>query len=339
MPINTNVNYQQVLSMALEDRSRSWQDIVSNAIPLFDVLRRKGLWQSYSGPRIRQTLLIDLPVIQWYAGYDFLANPPRELFNDAYFTPKMAAVPISLTMEEILNNDGRNQIFDVMEEYINAAEIGLAQGMETSLFSDGTGGGGKEIGGLGLAVPIVTTSGTYGGISRTANAIWRTRSYDANSAFPTIGTQVDSTTIRPMLNTIYGQTSRGSRRADLLLMSIEHWNAYDASLVAHQRISNENGVGRLGFQTLQYIGPGSGRGIEIVFGGGFNSVMPANTTFGLETDSLRMRYNPNRNFDTLFRGDGQKPINQDAIAQFVGWMGELTMVNPIFNWRLYDSVP
>lgn len=339
MSINTNVNYQQVLSMALEDRSRSWQDIVSNAIPLFDVLRRKGLWQSYSGPRIRQTLLIDLPVIQWYAGYDFLANPPRELFNDAYFTPKMAAVPISLTMEEILNNDGRNQIFDVMEEYINAAETGLAQGMETSLFSDGTGSGGKEIGGLGLAVPIVATTGTYGGISRTANAIWRTGSYDANSAFPTIGTQVDSTTIRPMLNAIYGQRSRGQRRADLLLMSTEHWNAYDASLVAHQRISNENGVGRLGFQTLQYIGPGSGRGIEIVFGGGFNSVMPANTTFGLETESLRMRYNPNRNFDTLFRGDGQKPINQDAIAQFVGWMGELTMTNPVFNWRLFDSVP
>ncbi len=189
--------------------------------------------------------------------------------------------------------------------------------METSLFSDGTGGGGKEIGGLGLAVPITPSTGTYGGISRVSNTIWRTKSYDANTAFPTIGTQVDSTTIRPILNTIYGQTSRGSRRADLLLMSIEHWNAYDASLVAHQRISNENGVGRLGFQTLQYIGPGSGR----------------------ETDSLRMRYNPNRNFDTLFKGDGQKPINQDALAQFVGWMGELTMTNPVFNWRLFDSAP
>lgn len=66
--INTNVNYQQVLSMALEERSPVWQDIVSDAIPLFDVLRRKGLWQTYSGPRIRQTLLIDLPEIQWYSG-------------------------------------------------------------------------------------------------------------------------------------------------------------------------------------------------------------------------------------------------------------------------------
>ncbi|MEZ2132696.1 MULTISPECIES: hypothetical protein [unclassified Sinorhizobium] len=68
MPIQTNVNYQQVLSMALEDRSRTWQDIISNAIPLFDVLRRKGLWQAYSGPTIRQTLRFALPQIQWYSG-------------------------------------------------------------------------------------------------------------------------------------------------------------------------------------------------------------------------------------------------------------------------------
>ena len=67
--------------------------------------------------------------------------------------------------------------------------------------------------------------------------------------------------------------------------------------------------------------------------------MPANTTFGLDTGSFRLRYHPNRNFDKLFDGDGMQPIDKDAIAQFIGWMGELTQVNPLFNWRLYDSVP
>ena len=52
--------------------------------------------------------------------------------------------------------------------------------------------------------------------------------------------------------------------------------------------------------------------------------MPANTTFGLNTDSFRLRYHPNRNFDKLFEGDGQMPIDKDAVAQFIGWMGELT---------------
>ena len=337
MPINTNVNYQQVLSMALEERSSTWQDLVSDAIPLFDVLRRKGLWESYSGPRIRQTLLIDLPEIQWYGGYDFLENPPKELFNDAYFTPKMAAVPISLTMEEILNNEGPNQILDVMREYIRAAETGLAQGMETALFADGTGFGGRQIGGLGIAVPIVNDTGTYGGISRADNEIWRTNSYDIDTDFPDIGTQFTSLTAKPILDRVMGELSRGRRGPDLLLMSPEHWDAYNQATMSIQRITNENGVGRLGFRTLAYLGP-TGTA-EIVYGGGKGSQMPANTTFGLETDSLRLRYNPDRNFDKLFPGDGQKPINQDAIAQFIGWMGELTMTNPLFQFRLYDSDP
>ena len=57
------------------------------------------------------------------------------------------------------------------------------------------------------------------------------------------------------------------------------------------------------------------------------------------TESLRLRYHPNRNFDKLFEGDGQMPIDKDAIAQFIGWMGELTQTNPLFNWRLRDSDP
>lgn len=334
MAINASVHYQQVLSMALEERSSSWQDIVSDAIPLFDVMRRKGLWQTYSGPRIRQTLLIDLPEIQWYDGYDFLDNPPKELFNDAYFTPKMCATPVSLTLQEILNNEGENQIFDVMREYINAAEMGLAQGMEVALFSDGSAFGGKQLGGLDVAVPETPTN-TYGGIDRNTYSIWRTGTYDIDTDFTGIGTQFTSTTARPILLRVMGERTRGRRAPDLMLMSPQHFEAYDAATVNIQRITNENGVGRLGFRTLQYIG--AGQTAEIVYGGGFGSVMPDDTTFLLDTGSFRLRYNPSRNFDTLFEGEGQKPINQDAIAQFVGWMGELTITNPVFNARLYDS--
>lgn len=337
MAINPVVHYQQVLSMALEDRSSTWQDLVSDATPLLDVMRRKGLWTPYSGPRIRQTLQISKADIQWYSGYDFLENPPIELFNDAYFTPKQAAVPISLTMEEILNNEGENQIFDVMESYIDAAERALADGIDAAIYGDGSADNGKAIGGLGVAVPIVTNTGTYGGISRVDNAIWRTSTYDIDTDFPTIGTQFTSTTARQILLNVMGQHTRGRQAPDLLLMSPEHFEAYDAATVGIQRISNENGVGRLGFRTLQYIG--AGQTAEIVYGGGIGSNMPANTTFGLNTDTFRMRYNPNRNFSKLFEGDGMKPINQDAIAQFIGFMGELTMTNPLFNFRLYDSDP
>jgi hypothetical protein len=336
MAINPVANYQQVLSMALEERSPAWQDLVSNSNALLAVLRRKGLWESYSGPRIRETLQISKQDAQWYSGYDFLDNPPIELFNDAYFTPKMVAIPVSLTMEEILNNQGTNQLKPVLKSYMMAAESALEDAMDTAIHSDGTANGGKQLTGLATAVPIVTNAGIYGGISRVDNAIWRTTTYDAESAFTSVGTNVSSTTIRPLLNRIMTARSRGRRHADLLLMSPEHYEAYDAATVAIQRLARDGGgLAKLGFSTLEYIG--GGKRAEIVLDGGIGSNMPANTTYGLDTDSLRLRFNPSRNFDKLFEGDGQKPINQDALAQFIGWMGEMTMVNPLFNWRFYDS--
>lgn len=337
MAINTVAAYQQVLSMALEERTPGYQDLVSNNNALLATLRNKGLWKSYSGPRIRETLQIDQADAQWYNGYDYLDNAPVELFNDAYFTPKMVAVPIMLSLEEILNNEGENQVMDVMESYIDAAERSLQDAMDTALHGDGTANGGKAINGLAVAVPITTNSGTYGGISRADNAIWRTTTYDLHSYDTTIGTQVTSTTIRPFLNKIMTARSRGRRHADLLLMSPEHYAAYDAATVSVQRIQKEGGLAKLGFSSLEYVG--GGKRAEIVLDGGIGSNMPANTTFGLDTDSLRVRFNPSRNFSKLFEGDGQKPINQDAIAQFIGWMGELTMTNPLFNWRAYDSTP
>ncbi len=337
MPINPVVHYQQVLSMALEDRSRGYQDLVSNNNALLNVMRRKGLWKPYSGPRIRETLQIAKPTGQWYAGYDILDNPPVELFNDAYFTPKMVAVPVSLTMEEVLNNDGEAQLMDTMESYINAAESSLSDTMDIGIHADGTANGGKQLTGLAAAVPVVANTGTYGGIDRGTYAIWRTSSYDANSDFPTIGTQIDKDTIRPILTQIFLKRQRGTRGADLLVMSPEHFGAYDAATTAIQRVTREDGLGSFGFTALEYIG--AGRRVEIVMEGGIGSNMPANTTYGLETASLRMRYNPNRNFDKLFSGEGQRPINQDAVAQYIGWMGELTMTNPLFNWRLRDSNP
>jgi len=54
--------------MALEDRSSSYEDLVSNNNALLAVMKRKGLWQTYSGPRIRQTLQVGKQVAQWYSG-------------------------------------------------------------------------------------------------------------------------------------------------------------------------------------------------------------------------------------------------------------------------------
>jgi hypothetical protein len=335
--IQTSAYYQQVLSMALEDRASGYEDLVSNNNALLAVMKRKGLWQTYSGPRIRQTLQVGKQVAQWYSGYDQLLNPAIDLFNDAYYDPKMVVVPVILSMQEILNNEGDNQLMDVYDSYIGAAERSLEDTMDAALYGDGTANGGKQLTGLATAVPIVVNSGVYGGIDRATAVIWQTKTYDAQTVNPAIGTQVNKDTIRPLLNSIMTKQSRGRDYADLIIMSPEHYAAYDAATIQIQRQTNETSTGKLGFSALEYIG--GGKRAEIVLDGGIGSNMPANTTFGLNTDSFRLRYHPSRNFDKVFDGEGQMPIDKDAIAQFIGWMGELTMTNPMFSWRLYDSNP
>ena len=72
--------------------------------------------------------------------------------------------------------------------------------------------------------------------------------------------------------------------------------------------------------------------------GGIGSSMPANTTYGIDLDSMRLRYHPERNFSKI-NDKPLTPVNQDAVVQYIGFMGELTMANSLFNWKLIDSNP
>jgi len=337
MPIVANRQYQQILTASRAAVSSEIQDLVSDSIALLNILKRKGAIRSFSGPEIRVPLQIAKQNSQWAQGYDILANPPIELFNSAVFSPAALYTPLSFTGQEMRANEGANQIFDVVKATIDAAKMSAREEMEEALFSDGTADGGKQIIGLAGTIPTVTNTGTYGGISRADNAIWRTSTFDADTDFPTIGTQVNATTIRPMLGRIMTQRSRGMKAADLLLMSPEHYEAYDAATTSIQRITKQGGLASLGFASMEYIY--GGRTAEIVLAGGIGSSMPANTTYGLDTDSMALRYREGFNFDMLFDGEGQMPINQDAMAQFIGWEGALTMSSPLFNWKLYDSDP
>lgn len=337
MPLVTDRQYRQILSTSLAERSAGIEDLVSNSNPIWNLLKRKGRMKSFTGPEIRQTLQFNKQEAQWYRGYDFLANPPIELWNDAVWTPSAVVVPVSLTGQEMRANQGRAQIHDVIEGTLEAAENALVDAMDSALMSDGTGNGGKQIIGLAGTLPTITNAGTYGGISRADNLLWRSSTFDAQTDFPGIGTQVDATTIRPMLSRILARRSRNTRHADLLIMSEEHYWAYDAATVAIQRITRDGSLGSLGFNSVEYVGGGTRA--EIVLASGLNNNMPANTTYGIETRSMAIRYREGFNFARLFDGDGQMPINQDALAQFIGWEGALTMTNPLFSWKLIDSNP
>lgn len=332
----TDRNYRQILSTSLAYRTREIQDLVFNSNPVSALLKARGKFKTYSGPEIRVSLQIDKLGGQWFTGYDYLDAQPKEIINDAVFTPKNLAVGFSLTGTELLANEGRTRIYNLLDEYMETAENSMMDLWEAALHSNGTGDAGRQMIGFGGALPINPATGTYGGIDRATNAIWRTTTYNVTTDFPDIGTTWDSTTARPILERVVALRSKGRRHASLAVADLASYQAVSASMVAHQRITrSDGGAAALGFDTLEIVTP-AGR-LEMACATGVGTVMPANTIYGLDLEGLNVYYHPSRNMVPLFPGDGAQPINQDAIAQFLVWNGELVLSNPRYQWRLITA--
>lgn len=337
MAVVSDRNYRQLLSTSLAYRTREIQDLVFNSNPVSALLKRRGAYKAYSGPEIRVTLQIDKLGGQWFTGYDFLDAQPKEILNDAVFTPKNLAVGFSLTGTELLANEGRTRIYNLMDEYMETAENSMQDLWEQALHGDGTGDAGRQMIGFGGALPINAATGTYGGIDRATNPLWRTTTYSVpGGAFPDLGTTWDSTTARPILERVVALRSKGRRHAGIAIADLASYQAVSASMVAHQRIVRaDGGDATLGFSGLSVATPAGE--IEVFCATGVGISMPANTIYGLDLDGLNIYYHPSRNMVPLFPGDGAQPINQDAIAQFLVWNGEMVMKNPRYSWRLITA--
>lgn len=335
MALTSTEKLQELFSLALEERSSGYADLVSNSNALLTVMKDRGQFKPFSGPTIRERLLYnETGSYTRYTGYQYLNPTPAELFNDAEFTPKLAAVSVTLSNEEILKNSGKAQILDVMEEHISAAEQELQDRFVEDLHSAGTAD--NQIGGLQLAIPTTTTTGVYGGISRVDNAIWRTTTYDVDTDDITgdgTTTQVNSTSVKAIFDNIMVERSRQKKGPNLILCSQQHYLAYSKATETIQRINDETKLGKLGFTALKFYG--AGKSVDVVLEGGIGSAMPDDITYFIDTSALKFRFHPDRNFVKF--GGKQMPINQDAMVQHIGFFGELTMNNPLHMAKLYDS--
>lgn len=333
MTLSSNEKLGEAMSLALEDRSAGYADLISNSNPILALMKERGMMKPFSGPSIRERLLYnESNSYTRYSGFQYLNPTPAELFGDAEFVAKLAAVSVTLSGEDILKNSGSNQLKDILEEHISAAEVELVDRFNEDLHSDGTEA--NQIGGLMAAIPTDPTAGVYGGISRVDNAVWRTAAYDAHSAFSGI-TQVNAASVKTIFDNIMIERSRGKKGPNVIACSQEHYVAYTAATSAIQRIQDENKLGKLGFTNLKYYG--SGKSVDVVLEGGIGSAMPADTSYFIDTDSLCFRYHKDRNFVKF--GGKQAPINQDAIVQHIGFFGNLTIKNPLHMAKLFDSTP
>jgi hypothetical protein len=305
-----NPNFTDIVTTTLQGYSKQLADNITNHNALLRAMERKGNKKVATGRSIVQELEFEEnSTVMYYSGAEILDISASETFTAAEFNYKQLAGNVVITGLEEIQNSGKEAVHNLLRSRIRNLEKSLKNTMATSLYANGTGFGGKDVGGLQLLVADVPTN-TVGGIDANANAWWRNKVYD----FSDKSIVASKTTIQAAMNDMYLDTVRGADRTDMIVADRNYYTFYWESLQANQRFTDDKEAGA-GFTNVVYHG-----NIPVIY----DDQCPTNHMYFLNTDYLFMRPAKGREFVPL----GEKSaVNQDALVMPVVWAGNMTCSN------------
>jgi len=325
-------NIGDLVTTTLRNRTRKLANNVTrnNAI-LRELSKRGNGLMPFDGGRVidQEINYANNTNATWYAGYETVAINPQETFSMAEFDMKLLAVAVSISGEEMLKNSGAERSINLVASRVQNAEDTMDNVVAGSMYSDGTGSGGKEIGGLQLLVAKTPTN-TVGGISRSTWPFW------ANIAQS--GTTFTGAAIQASMNTLYLQLVRGNDGPKIILADNTSYAAYLASMQTIQRVTDPDWASA-GFKNLAYMG-----NVPVILDGGYQGSTapppgpaiggsPASTMYFLNTKYLHFRPHQDRNMVVM--DPDRYSTNQDAVIKLIGWAGNMTISNGFLQGVLF----
>lgn len=309
-----------IIATTIQSRSGELADNVMQNNPLLQRLKARGNVRPFSGGNVilEEIMYNDSSTnnTNSYSGYEVLNIAPNSPISAAQFAITQYASAVTMSGLEMLQNAGKEQIIDLMEGRIRVAEAQLMNRIDTDMYLDGTGNGGKNITGLAAAVPDAPTSGTYGGIDRATWSFWQSVKYSGTTNG---GAAVSASNIINYMTALSLQLVRGTDKPDLLIADNNYYSLYVNALQAIQRVTSEKDAGS-GFASLKFYGGGTSA--DVVLGGGIGSHATANHMWFLNTKYIFFRPHKDRNFVPI--GGERQAVNQDAIVKLIGWAGNMT---------------
>lgn len=321
-------NISELATTTIESRGRALADNVTTNNALLMRLKEKGNIKPVSGgTTIRQELeYAENSTFLYYSGYEALNISPSDVMTAAEFSFKQAAVAVTISGLEELQNSGKEQIIDLLDSRIKNAERTMINNIADGCHSDGTGSGSKQIGGLQYLVADAPSTGTVGGINRATWSFWRNIAFDATTDGSAAATAAN---IQSYMNRVYIQLVRGRDRPDLIVADNNYWRLYLESLQSIQRISSDK-MASAGFMSLKYADA------DVVLDGGVggSGSCPLNHMYFLNTNYIHYRPHKDRNMVPL--APDRYATNQDAVVKLIGWAGNMTLSNGSLQGVLKD---
>src|ERR1700730_7329361 len=153
-PLITSVDWGDVVTTTLENRSRKLADNITNNNALLSFIRTKGRSRPCSGGReiYEELRYAQNQTFLWYSGYEPLNIALNDTMTAARFPLKQAAIAVVISGLEEIQNSGEEAMINLIAERTDIAEKTFNNQMSAGIYSDGTAFGGKQIGGLALLV-------------------------------------------------------------------------------------------------------------------------------------------------------------------------------------------
>ncbi len=302
------VNLGDLLVTSARAFSKTVADNVTTNNALLSYLNKRGnIKEKLGGGRVIDEYIMygTNGSVAPYTDYDSFTPPTtgQEVIDAAEYNWKQTGGFVAISGREEAINSGEYQRRDLLDARLNQLDANIQNSIATQLFSNGTGSGGKEIGGLQLLIADTPSgAGTVGGINQATQSFWRNY---------TSGTQtVTSGNIQGFMNTAWLGTVRGMDQVDLILSDSTLYSSYWASLQAIQRITQDD-EGKAGFQTLKF------QKADVIY----DANCPSKRMYFVNTKYLACKYAPGRWFAT---GDKRTIANADYVVVPMWVMCNLT---------------
>ena len=301
MPIHGD-SLQVLLSTTLSNYRAQLTDNVFTARPLTYWLTDKGRIRMVNGGvKIVEPLIYGTNgTVGSYSGTDTISLTAQSGITAAEYDWKQYAASIAITGIEEAQNNGEQEVINLLEAKIMQAEESIREGMNTMFFGDGTGNSGKNWNGL---ANIVDNTGSVGGIDATSTNTWW-RSYKETTA--------TALTIAQML-TAYNTTSVGNDHPDVILTTQTLFEKYETLLQPNLRYTDTKTADQ-GFQNLLF------KAAPVMYDTG----CPAGNMFFLNSKYLTLVGHSDKWFAQT---DFIRPENTDARYALILSYGNLTCRN------------
>ena len=322
-----NSTVSDIIATTIQSRSGKLADNVTLNNAVLDRLRKRGNVRPFSGGNVilEEIMYNDSNTnnTNSYSGYETLDIAPNSPISAAQFSIAQYASAVTISGLEMLQNSSKEAIIDLLEGRVQVAEGQLMNRIQTDIYGDGTGNGGKNLTGLAAAVADSPSTGVYGGINRATWSFWQNQAF---SGVTNGGAAVSAANIQSYMTQLAIKLVRGQDKADLIVADNNYYSLYVNSLQAIQRVTSVD-EGAAGFASLKFYGGGTSA--DVVLGGGIGSQATANHMWFLNTNYIYFRPHTDRNFAPI--GGERQSVNQDAVVKLIGWAGNLTSSGPQFS--------